>query len=203
MIEAIGEQVLEQVCRQMAEWRAAGGQLGEASVSVNVAARQLVGDRLLGQIDACLERYGLDPSALKIELTETTAIRAIDASRCVVEALTRRGVEIYLDDFGTGYSSLGTLHSLPFSAIKLDRSFVKGLEAEPENETTVRAMVMIAETRGIRLIAEGIETSEQLTALRELDCRFGQGFFFSRPLPATELERLVEGDWQLAAAATT
>jgi diguanylate cyclase (GGDEF)-like protein len=192
LIEAIGEQVLEQVCRQMAEWRAAGGQLGEVSVSVNVAARQLVGDRLLGQIDACLERYQLDPSALKIELTETTAIRAIDASRCVFEALARRGIEIYLDDFGIGYSSLGTLHSLPFSAIKLDRSFVKGLEAEPENAATVRAMVMIAETRGIRLIAEGIETSEQLATLRSLDCLYGQGFLFSRPLPAEELERLFD-----------
>lgn len=203
LIEAIGEQVLEQVCRQMAEWRAAGGQLGEVSVSVNVAARQLVGDRLLGQIDDCLERYQLDPSALKIELTETTAIRAIDASRCVFEALTRRGIEIYLDDFGIGYSSLGTLHSLPFSAIKLDRSFVKGLEAEPENEATVRAMVMIAETRGIRLIAEGIETSEQVATLRELECRFGQGFLFSRPLPAGELEQVVANDWQLAVGATS
>lgn len=198
LIESIGEQVLEQVCRQMAEWRAAGHPLGEVSVSVNVAARQFVGDRLVSQIDACLDRYDLDASALKIELTETTAIRAIDASRCVFEALTQRGIEIYLDDFGTGYSSLGTLHTLPFSAIKLDRSFIKGLEAEPENETTVRAMVMIAENRGIRLIAEGIETSEQLATLRALDCRHGQGFLFSRPLPAAELERLVENDWQRA-----
>ena len=203
LIESIGEQVLEQVCRQMAEWRAAGNPLGEISVSVNVAARQLVGDRLLSQIDACLDRYGLDAGLLKIELTETTAIRAIDASRSVFDALTQRGIEIYLDDFGIGYSSLGTLHSLPFSAIKLDRSFIKGLEAEPENEPTVRAMVMIAETRGIRLIAEGIETSEQLATLRELDCRFGQGFLFSRPVPAEELERLLENDWQLAAAATS
>ena len=203
LIESIGEQVLEQVCRQMSEWRAAENPLGEISVSVNVAARQLVGDRLLSQIDDCLDRYGLDAGSLKIELTESTAIRAVDASRNVFDALTQRGIEIYLDDFGTGYSSLGTLHSLPFSAIKLDRSFVKGLEAEPENESTVRAMVMIAETSGIRLIAEGIETSEQLATLRELDCRFGQGFLFARPLPAEELERLVESDWQLADAATS
>ena len=201
LIESIGEQVLEQVCRQISDWRTAEHPLGEVAVSVNVAARQLVGERFVEQIDACLKRYGLEASAIKIELTETTAICAVDASRCVFDALAQRGIEIYLDDFGTGYSSLGALHSLPFSAIKLDRSFIKGLEAEPENETTVRAMVMIAETRGIRLIAEGIETSDQLATLRELDCRFGQGFLFSRPLPAEELERLVEKDWQLAAAA--
>ncbi|MBA4105572.1 MAG: hypothetical protein C0485_07415 [Pirellula sp.] len=202
-IEAIGEQVLEQVCRQMAEWRTARHPLGDVVVSVNVAARQLVGERLLEQIDACLDRYGLDASSLKIELTETTAIQAVDASRCVFDALTQRGIEIYLDDFGTGYSSLGALHSLPFSAIKLDRSFVKDLAAEPENETTVRAMVMIAENRGIRLIAEGIETSEQLATLRGLDCRFGQGFLFSRPLPPAELETRYDHTWRDATAETT
>lgn len=188
LIELIGEQVLEEVCRQMAEWRTAGSPLSGIPVTVNVAARQFAGNRLLELIDDCLGRYSLSPSELKVELTETTAIRAVDESRCVFDALAARGIEIYLDDFGAGYSSLSALHSLPFSAIKLDRGFVKNLEVEPENEATVRAMVMIAETRQLRLIAEGIETSEQLATLRGLDCRYGQGFFFSRPLPAAELE---------------
>jgi diguanylate cyclase (GGDEF)-like protein len=197
VIELIGEQVLEEVCRQMAAWRADGAVLAGVPVSVNVTAHQLVGTRLLEQIDECMSLYGIEAADLKIELTETTAIRAVDASRCVFEALAERGIEIYLDDFGTGYSSLSALHSLPFSAIKLDRGFVREVESNPENEATVRAMVMIAEARNLRLVAEGIETAEQLATLRQLDCRYGQGFYFSRPRPANELETLLAGDLTL------
>lgn len=203
LIEPIGEQVLEQVCRQMVEWDAAGSRLGGVPVSVNVAARQFASHRLPELIDDCLERYGLAATQLKIELTETTAIGAVDHSRRVFEALASRGIEIYLDDFGAGHSSLSALHSLPFSAIKLDRGFVKNLEAEPENEATVRAMVMIAESRQLRLIAEGIETCEQLATLRNLDCRYGQGFYFSRPLPAVELEMTLGSQPQFAVEAST
>ena len=203
LIEPIGEQVLEQVCRQMAQWDAAGSRLGGIPVSVNVAARQFAGHRLPELIDDCLERYGLAATQLKIELTETTAIGAVAHSRCVFKALASRGIEIYLDDFGSGHSSLSALHSLPFAAIKLDRGFVKNLETEPENEATVRAMVMIAESRQLRLIAEGIETCEQLATLRSLDCRYGQGFYFSRPLPAGELEATLGSELQFVVDAST
>jgi len=192
IIEAVGEQVLEEVACQLADWRARFSQTGKLSVSVNLSAGQLVGNRLLEQIDRCVERHGLEPSALKIELTETTTMRNLELSRRVVGELVSRGIEVYLDDFGTGYSSLSTLHTLPFAAIKLDKSFVSIVETDVECETTIRAMVMIAENRNITLIAEGIETFEQVAVLRNLDCEFGQGFFFARPLPSYALDSLLE-----------
>ncbi len=192
MIEAIGELVLEEVACQIADWHARFPQIGSLSVSVNLSAGQLVGNRLLEQIDRCIELHRLEPSALKIELTETTTMRNLELSRSIVGALVSRGIEVYLDDFGTGYSSLSTLHTLPFAAIKLDRSFVSNFETDVECETTIRAMVMIAENRNIELIAEGIETYEQVAVLRSLDCRLGQGFFFARPQPAHALYALLE-----------
>jgi diguanylate cyclase (GGDEF)-like protein len=184
MIQAIGEQVLEQVAGQLGEWRATLPQAANLAVSVNLSAAQIVGNQLLDQVDRCLEQYGLEPSSLRIELTETTAMRNPELSKQVIDALVARGIEVYLDDFGTGYSSLSTLHTLPFAAIKLDKSFIASSESDAEVATTIRAMVMIAEHRNMRLIAEGIETFEQVTALRGLDCEYGQGFFFARPLSA-------------------
>lgn len=192
MIEAIGEQVLEQVAGQLSEWRATVPQAANLSVSVNLSAAQIVGNQLLDQVDRCLEQYGLEPSSLRIELTETTAMRNPELSKQVIDALVARGIEVYLDDFGTGYSSLSTLHTLPFAAIKLDKSFIASSETDAEVATTIRAMVMIAEHRNMRLIAEGIETIEQVTALRGLDCEFGQGFFFSRPQSAHAIGEVLE-----------
>lgn len=192
LIGAIGEQVLEEATCQLADWRARFPQTSDLAVSVNLSASQIVGSHLLQRIDRCLERHGLEPSALKLELTETVMMHDLDLSRTVIGELVSRGIEVYLDDFGTGYSSLSTLHSLPFAAIKLDRSFVSSFETDVESETTVRAMVMIAENRNIQLIAEGIETFEQLEALQKLDCEFGQGYFFARPLPSHALDALFE-----------
>jgi diguanylate cyclase (GGDEF)-like protein len=194
MIEAIGEQVLEEVGSQLSEWRATLPQAANLSVSVNLSAAQLVGDQLLGQVDRCLEQNELEPSSLKIELTETTAMRNPALSKQVIDALVARGIEVYLDDFGTGYSSLSTLHMLPFAAIKLDKSFLASSEVDAETATTIRAMVMIAEHRNMRLIAEGIETFEQATALRGLDCEFGQGYFFARPMSAHAIRGVLESD---------
>jgi len=192
MIEAIGEQVLEQVAGQLCEWRATVPQAANLSVSVNVSAAQIVGNQLLDQVDRCLEQYGLEPRSLRIELTETTAMRNPELTKQVIDALVARGIEVYLDDFGTGYSSLSTLHTLPFAAIKINNSFIASSETDAEVATTIRAMVMIAEQRNMRLIAEGIETFEQVTALRQLDCEYGQGFFFARPLSAHAIGEVLE-----------
>jgi diguanylate cyclase len=192
MIEAIGEQVLDQVAAQLSEWRATVPQTANLSVSVNLSAAQIVSNQLVDQVDRCLEQYGLEPSSLKIELTETTAMRNFDLSKQVIDAFVARGIEVYLDDFGTGYSSLSTLHTLPFAAIKLDKSFIASSEADAEVATTIRAMVMIADNRNMRLVAEGIETVEQLSALRQLNCEFGQGFFFARPLSAHAISAILE-----------
>ncbi|RIK76090.1 MAG: hypothetical protein DCC67_14335, partial [Planctomycetota bacterium] len=156
LMEAIGEQVFEEVASQLAAWRASSTEAAHVSVSVNLSAAQLVSERLLEQVDRCIDWHGLDPDALKIELTETTAMHNVEQSRRVIGELLARGVEVYLDDFGTGYSSLSTLHSLPFAAIKLDKSFMANITTDAESETTLRAIMMIADNRNMRLIVEGI-----------------------------------------------
>jgi diguanylate cyclase len=192
MIEAIGNQVLEQVTCQLAGWRARSAYSSSFSASVNLSAGQIVDRKILDQIDRCLEENSLDPSAVKIELTETTAMHNFDLSKSVIDSLRTRGIEVYLDDFGTGYSSLSTLHTLPFAAIKLDKSFITHIASDVESQMTVRAILMIAQSRNIQLIAEGIESIEQLAALRRLDCEFGQGFFFARPAPPSAIDSLIE-----------
>jgi diguanylate cyclase (GGDEF)-like protein len=192
MMEAIGEQVLEEVTSQLADWRARFSHASNLAISVNLSAVQIVDTQILKEIDRCTELHGLEPSALKIELTETATMHNLKLSRAVVDALGSRGIEVYLDDFGTGYSSLSTLHKLPFAAIKVDKSFISNIETDVECETTIRAIVMIAENRKIKLIAEGIETFEQVEILRNLGCEFGQGYFFARPLPAHALDAQLE-----------
>ncbi|MEX0643088.1 MAG: EAL domain-containing protein [Pirellulales bacterium] len=191
LIEAISERVLDEASGQLSAWQARFPLARRMAVSVNLSACQLVGQRFVQWIDRCLIRHGLEPSSLKIELTESMMMTDLAAARRVIEAITSRGIEIYLDDFGSGYSSLSMLHTLPFAAIKLDRGFVSHLVDDVECQTTIQAMVMLAKNRNMRLIAEGIETSEQLVLLQDLECELGQGYFFSCPVPPQALEPLL------------
>lgn len=192
MIDAIGRQVLEKVTRQVAEWRDAYPHARDLAISVNLSASQLVGDGLLEFIDQCIESHDLSASALRIELTESTAMQNYQRSLTIIDAFTSRGIDVHLDDFGTGYSSLSVLHQLPLSAIKLDKSFVKHLKRGIETEATISALLMISENRKIKVIAEGIETEEQAARLRNLGCEIGQGYLFSRPQLAQALNDLLE-----------
>jgi diguanylate cyclase (GGDEF)-like protein len=191
VIEAIGERVVEEVTYQLSVWRDRYPHTRRMSVSLNLSARQLVGHGLVKLIDRCLKRHGLEPNSLKLELTESMMMNNLGMARKVVEAITSRGIEVYLDDFGTGHSSLSMLHTLPFAALKLDRGFVSHLADDVECQTTIQAMVMMARNRNMQLIAEGIETYEQLVLLQDLECELGQGYFFSRPVPPEALEPLL------------
>ncbi len=192
MIEDIGAFVLEEVSRQLAEWHVRMPEVKDLSVSLNLSACQLVSHNLVKQLDRCLETYGLEPSMLKLELTETTMMDNLAMMRTVIDEIMSRHIELHLDDFGTGYSSLSILHTLPFTALKLDRSFVSNLGKDLECETTIQAIVMMARNRRIKLIAEGVETYDQVEMLRELDCEYAQGFYFSRPVPPAEIVALLE-----------
>jgi diguanylate cyclase (GGDEF)-like protein len=191
MIETIGEFVLEEVSRQLADWRLRLPDVQDLSVSLNLSACQLVSHNLVKQIDRCLKEYDLEPSSLKLELTETTMMDNLAMMKAVIDEITLRHIEIHLDDFGTGYSSLSILHTLPFTALKLDRSFVNNLGKDLECETTIQAIVMMARNRRIKLIAEGVETYEQVEMLRDLDCEYAQGYYFSRPVPPEQIELLL------------
>ncbi len=191
MIDAIGEFVFREAVDQVGHWKSSLPEAEQLSVSINLSPRQLRNRRIIGVISESLKNSGFDPSALKIEVTESAMMTDLAMVRSIIEDISAMGVEFYLDDFGTGYSSLSILHTLPFSTIKLDRSFVSNLDKELESPTTIQAIVMLARNGGVKLVAEGIETYAQLCYLRELDCEYGQGYYFSKPKPKREIEELL------------
>ena len=188
VIEAMGEIVLKMAIDQVAHWRKTVPGMEGLKINVNLSPRQLAHKNVVTCIDSCLEHFQLDPQSLRLEITESAIINDLPKISRVLEDLVSRGIEIQLDDFGTGYSSLSILHALPFSTIKLDRSFISNLGNELESPITVKAVMMLAHSEGIQVVAEGIESIDQLRQLRELDCEFGQGYYFSRPLPPAEAE---------------
>jgi diguanylate cyclase (GGDEF)-like protein len=183
----LGAQVLELACREARAWTAPGTRRRPLSVAVNLSARQFEPGNLTALLLETLQRTGLDPSGLQLELTETAVIGLhVD----VLQQLGRirdLGIEIGLDDFGTGYASLTHLRRLPLSFIKIDRTFVQGLGADREDQGIVSAVIDLARNLGLRSIAEGVETDEQLDLLRRLGCDQAQGYLFARPLPPDEI----------------
>jgi diguanylate cyclase (GGDEF)-like protein len=183
-IVKIGEWVLRTACAQAAEWRRDGADL---SISVNLAPRQLELPNLMGIVEAALADHGVPPSALVLEITEGVLIGAGLIQTRNLQSLRELGVKISLDDFGTGYSALAYLKRFPLDQLKIDRSFMEGLEHVPRAAALVRAVLNIADALGLETVAEGIETRVQHEILTALGCRFGQGYLFARPLPASEI----------------
>ncbi len=190
LIVELGGWVLRAAARQQAAWQAQG--LGHLFIAVNVSAQQLARRTLLEQVDAALKESGADPGHLQIELTEHALVEDIAANVQVLATLKLRGMKIAIDDFGTGLSSLAYLKRLPIDKIKVDRSFVSDLSAAGEDYAIVAAIVGLAQALNKEIVAEGIETRQQLAVLRRLRVQHGQGFLFSRPVPAAEIESLTE-----------
>ncbi len=187
LIDTLGSWALQEACRQTAAWRSSFGR--GLSVSVNVSAHQLrAPSKFMDCVVAALSASGLPPSALELELTESAVINASDETRAVLQELRRIGVTIALDDFGTGYSSLGYLRQLQVDCLKIDRSFVSDLSREKDAERVLMAILGIATALRLRTVAEGVETQAQFELLRQHGCNEGQGFLFSRPLPAAAVE---------------
>lgn len=191
LIVPIGRWVLEESLRQLSEWRGGCAEACDLSVSVNLSPRQLSQPDLVEVVADALARYGVEPDRLKLELTETALMENADAVAEKLSALRALGVGLSLDDFGTGYSSLGHLHRFPFQALKVDQSFVRGLVGAAGNSGIVRAILSLARSLEMTTIAEGVETDRETAVLRELGCPYGQGYLFSRPVPAEEAVRLV------------
>jgi len=183
LIVQIGEWVLVEAVQQMTRWdREFGPRSPPLTVSVNVSPRQMQGDGLVQQVREALNRSGFDPRRLIIEVTENAFIKDQVAAAAVLSQLKALGVGIYLDDFGTGFSSLAYLQRLPIDRIKIDRSFVQGIATQGADWEIVRAIVALGASLGKGVIAEGIETREQMALLRDIDCALGQGYYFSRPV---------------------
>jgi diguanylate cyclase (GGDEF)-like protein/PAS domain S-box-containing protein len=193
LIVPIGSWVIEQACRQAQRWQA-GHPEAQLLVSVNLSGRQLDDPTLVDTVRDVIERTGVDPNLLGLEITESVVMRDPQASTVTLQALKDLGVRLAVDDFGTGYSSLAYLRRFPVDLLKVDRAFVDGLDpdtGDAEDRAIVAAVVSLAHTLGMEAIAEGVETAEQLAELRALGCDMAQGYFIAKPLPAPALDDLL------------
>jgi EAL domain-containing protein (putative c-di-GMP-specific phosphodiesterase class I) len=202
LIVPIGQWVLEEACRQAAEWRRENPDAPRPLVSVNLSARQLAEPDLPSVVQAALEESGLEPEILGLELTESMLMEDMDRSVEVTRALRSLGVRIVLDDFGTGYSSLGYIKRFPIDVLKLDRSFVGGLGPGSTDAAIVAAVVSMARELRVSVVAEGVETQDQLDHLSGLGCGYVQGFYFSPPVSPNAIAKMLGGQlpWRKAAA---
>ncbi len=186
----IGEWALREACRQAKTWIRDG--LGPVSMAVNLSARQFMMDGIERTVAAVLAESGLPPEFLKLEITESIALLGVGRVLETLTALKALGVSLAMDDFGTGYSSLSYLKRFPIDVLKVDQSFIRNITTDPGDAAITRAVVAMAHSFGMSVIAEGVETLAQLDFLRDLGCEEFQGYYFSKPLPAKEAEALLQ-----------
>jgi diguanylate cyclase (GGDEF)-like protein len=191
MIRELGLHVLEEACRQWQEWQVELIDEPAFTVSVNVSPRQLRDPSFVSEVWRILTRAGLPPSHLTLEITESFMVDDPVSARDRLRELKALGVRISMDDFGTGYSSLASLQDLPLDILKIDKLFVDHVAEDPRRTAFAQAIIRMGKTLGLGLIAEGVETAEQAERLQSLGCRFAQGFYFSRPVPAEEIQRML------------
>ena len=191
-IIALGEWVLTQACSQLMKWQKSLSSDSALTMSINLSRIQIYHPKLIPQIDLLLDLFNLKGKHLKLEITESTLMENTLAVTKVLEQLKEREIQLSLDDFGTGYSSLSYLRYFPVDIVKIDRSFI-GETFNSKNYDIVKAIVDLAHSLGLDVVAEGIENEEQLQILRGLGCEYGQGYFFSRPLDEAKVLNLVRG----------
>jgi predicted signal transduction protein with EAL and GGDEF domain len=189
LIVPIGQWVLRTACAQAAAWAQAG--LPPVPMAVNVSARQFADDRLYDDIAAAVADAGLGPGMLEIELTEGMVMQDVERAVRLLSAIQKLGVRVAIDDFGTGYSSLAQLRRFPVDTLKVDRSFVRNIEQDPEGQAITEAIIAMGRTLSLTVIAEGVETQEEAEFLRAHACDEMQGFYFSRPVTGEAFAQLL------------
>lgn len=192
LIVEIGRYVLRESCRQFVEWRNKCPRAQDLFISVNLSVRQFTLPDIVDQVRTILFDTGLPGEALKLEITESVILESTALATDKLHELHDLGAQLSIDDFGTGYSSLSYLHQFPFDTLKIDRSFVSRMSDAPERVAIVKTIVQLAKSLGMEAVAEGIETTAQLAGLRAMGCRYGQGFLFSKPVPAADAAKLLE-----------
>jgi len=160
-------------------------------MTINVSPRQFAQSNLVADVKSDLDETKVDPGSVQLEITETTAMSDPNTTIRICSQLKDLGVQLSIDDFGTGHSSLSRLHSLPVDVLKIDRSFIRGIEQAGESREIARLIVTLAHHMDLKVVAEGIETRSQLTSLEQFGCEFGQGYLFSRPVDHAALEKLL------------
>ena len=190
LILPIGNWVLREACRQAKEWSNAG--FPRLTMAVNVSAVQFRNEDFLESITQILMETGLDPRDLEVEVTESALMKRVEFTALILQALRTKGIEVAIDDFGTGYSSLSYLRKFPLDALKIDQSFVRQISTTPTETMIVSAIISMAQSLSLRVIAEGVETAEELAFLQQHRCEEAQGYYFSRPVPAASFSALMK-----------
>jgi diguanylate cyclase (GGDEF)-like protein/PAS domain S-box-containing protein len=190
LILPIGKWVLREACRQARTWADAG--LSLVSMAVNISAVEFRKDNFVQGVFTILEETGLDPKFLELELTESVLMQHAEVTESILKTLRAGGVQLAVDDFGTGYSSLSYLRKFPINALKIDQSFVRQITTAPDKTTIVTAVISMGRSLNLRVVAEGVETQEELAFLQAHECDEGQGYYFSRPVPAPQFAKLLE-----------
>lgn len=191
-IVAIGEWVVDEACRQLADWRARGRT--DLTMAVNISPVQFSHANFVPAVHGAMERHRIGADLLVLEITETTAMHDVEASLVTLQRLRELGVRISIDDFGTGYSSLLYLKRLPASELKIDRGFISDLKAGSEDAAIVSSIIALGETLNLNIVAEGVETGDQQALLTQLGCDSLQGYLLGRPAPAEDIEKIVIGE---------
>lgn len=191
-------QILNSACTQVAKWQDRSPSGRPLSVAVNLSGKHFAHPDLVDQINTVLRETGIDPGCLKLELTESAVMENAETAIQMLKEIKKTGVQISIDDFGTGYSSLSYLHRFPIDLLKVDRSFVSAMEDNSENGEIVRTVIALAKALNLKVVAEGIESVHQFHQLRILGCEYGQGYLFAKPLPVSDVEKLLDDKtrWQ-------
>jgi EAL domain-containing protein (putative c-di-GMP-specific phosphodiesterase class I) len=192
LIVPIGRWVLKEACGQNMAWQRRG--LRPVTMAVNLSPRQFVDPHLLHDVDEALLASGMPPALLQLEVTESMVMRNVSRAIKVLDAVQSRGIRLAIDDFGTGYSSMSLMKQFPIDTIKIDRSFVRDLPSDTEDQAIAQAIISMGKALGMTVIAEGVETVEQEAFLRSHACDEMQGFLFSRPLPAQQMADLLHAE---------
>ena len=205
--------VLHCACRQLRQWQQSDPQWADLTMNVNVSGPDIAHPAFLARVTRAIVEAGIQPAQLCIELTENILMSRLEGALPVLLELRRLGVTLAIDDFGTGYSSLSHLSTLPIDSLKIDRSFVSRIDSGSKEAAVVHSIVLLGSSLGKQVVAEGIETEEQLRHLQDMGCGFGQGFFLSRPQAPADISLLLtalqffapapDSDWVPTLTATT
>ncbi|MCB1013346.1 MAG: EAL domain-containing protein, partial [Microthrixaceae bacterium] len=184
--------VMREACQQLRAWQLRLPARSTLTMSINLSVRQLMHEDILHDVRDAIGDAGLDPSTVNLEITETTLMHDTEMARQRLSELRDLGVSLAVDDFGTGYSSLQYVQRFPIDVIKIDRSFVTGLGTNPGDGAVVQSMIELSQRLGVYTVAEGIDRPEQVTLLQSLGADLGQGYLFSKPVPASQIDALLD-----------
>jgi EAL domain-containing protein (putative c-di-GMP-specific phosphodiesterase class I) len=199
LIIPITQLIAEQACEDLCQWQKQLKDQLKLTMNINISSKHFLSPTLMDDIKEILDRTGMPPEQLKLEITETALMEDADETIRLVHRLKDFGLKLVIDDFGTGYSSLSYLQRLPIETLKVDRSFVSRIQTQPDgNRNIVEAIISLAHRLEMIVVAEGVETEEQFAILLEMNCQFGQGYLFSRPLSKPKVDELIENILQVS-----